>query len=64
MTDKQVKFGKIFMLVIGIILLFAGIFILIVGRNNFTDTLINNGHFFISGGILIFLGLSWRKNKD
>jgi len=63
MTDKQVKFGRIFMLIIGIVLFGTGIFILVVGKNNFTDTLINNGHFFISGGILTFLGITWRKKK-
>jgi len=63
MTGKQVKIGRIFMLFFGIILIFTGIIVLFVGKETFIETLINYAHFFISGGILTFLGLTWRKKK-
>ncbi len=64
MTKKQEKIARIFMLVIGITLISSGIIVLLSGKQNFKETLINNFHFFITGGILTFLGLTWRKNKN
>jgi len=63
MTEKQVKIGRVFMLIFGLILFISGLIIIFAGMANFKLNLINNFHFFISGGILIFLGLTWRKNK-
>ncbi len=63
MTEKQIKIGRIFMLVLGIIFLIAGIIVLMAGKENFKETLIDNFHFFVTGGILTFLGLTWKKKK-
>jgi hypothetical protein len=57
------KVARIFMLVIGSVLTLSGIYIMIIGRKIFFDTLVNNLPFFLSGGILIYLGLTWRKAK-
>ncbi len=61
MTEKQIKIGRIFMLVLGIIFLLSGIIVLMAGKENFKETLIDNFHFFVTGSILTFLGLTWRK---
>jgi len=61
MTEKQVKIARIFMLILGIVFLLSGIIVFIAGKGNFKETLIDNFHFFVTGSILTFLGLTWRK---
>ncbi len=55
------KAARIFMFIVGVILIIAGLYILFVGRKIFFDTLVQNLPFFLSGGILIYLGLTYKK---
>ncbi len=62
MSDKRNRIGRIFMLVFGIILFLAGLIVVFSDRENMQDALIGNSTFFLTGGFLIFLGLTWKKN--
>ncbi len=60
---KKAKISRVFMLIFGIILLIAGI-IVVVASTNLTETLKEHFAFFLSGGILVYLGLTWKKDKE
>lgn len=56
------KIARIFMFVFGVILVSAGL-IVVIATDNLAETLKQHLVFFLSGGILIFLGLTWKKDK-
>ena len=64
MRNTKNKIARIFMFTAGVILFLSGIIILIAEKDAFKDALINNFAFFLTGGILIYLGLTWGKNKS
>jgi hypothetical protein len=64
MNNSKHKAARIFLFLMGIILIIAGIYILIIGRKILFDTLIHNLPFFLSGGILIYLGLTYKKSNQ
>ncbi|MCF6365826.1 MAG: hypothetical protein L3J35_06435 [Bacteroidales bacterium] len=56
---NKTKLARIFMLIFGVIFLTAGI-ITFLAKIDMT----NNFGFFLTGGLLVFLGLTWKKNKE
>ena len=64
MSSKKNKTARVFMFIAGVILFLSGIIVLLAGKDSLKDTLINNFAFFLTGGILIYLGLTWNKKKS
>ena len=64
MSNKKDKIARVFMLIAGVILFLSGIIVLSAEKDSLKDALINNFAFFLTGGILIYLGLTWKKNKS
>lgn len=64
MSNKKNKTARVFMFIAGVILFLSGIIVLIAEKNSLKDALIDNFAFFLTGGILMFLGLTWKKNKS
>jgi uncharacterized membrane protein len=64
MSQTKGRIARIFMFIVGLILFLAGLFMVYAERESLKDAFINNMAFFLSGGILIYLGLTWKKNKE
>lgn len=64
MSQTKARIARIFMFIVGLILFLAGLFMVYAERESLKDAIINNMAFFLSGGILIYLGLTWKKNKE
>ncbi len=56
---NKTKLARIFMLIFGTVFLIAGIFTFLA-----KEDMVNNFGFFLTGGLLILLGLTWKKNKE
>ena len=63
MSDKKNKIARFFMLSAGIIFFLSGLIVVMAEDLAKKDVLIDNFAFFLTGGILIYLGLTWKKNK-
>lgn len=56
---NKTKLARIFMLIFGIIFLAAGVITFLAKMD-----MVNNFGFFLTGGLLILLGLTWKKGKE
>ena len=64
MNTTRNKIIRAFMLIVGIIMIIAGIIVIMAEVDSFKQALIDNFAFFLSGGILIYLGLTWKKKQE
>jgi len=64
MNKSKGRGARIFLFTIGLIMVLAGTFMVYADRIKFMDALVNNLAFFLTGGILIYFGLTYKKNKQ
>ena len=63
MSNKKNKIARLFMLGAGVIFFLSGLIVIMAEEHSRKDSLIDNFAYFLTGGILIYLGLTWKKNK-
>jgi hypothetical protein len=64
MNNKRYKLARIFMFIVGVLMVLGGVIILLAEEDSVKQALIEKFALFLTGGILIYLGLTWKKNAE